>query len=283
MKNVIACIDGSKATDTVCDYASWVAGKLNTSLTLLHVLDGTAQPVEKDLSGKLGVDAREQLLSELAAQDTQRNKQALEQGRLILDAVKQRAIANGVTDPVLRQRHGQVVDSLVELEDDIGVLVFGRQGEAHSDDSDVGSHVERMVRSVHRPMLIVHGEYTAPQTLMLAFDNSDIARQGVELLATNPLFQGLDIHLVSVGKDKKSLRKSLDWAEQTLVNAGGTVQCAVLEESDIQAALDNYQQEHNIDMIVMGAYGHTRLLEFFVGSTTNKMIRNASVPLFILR
>ncbi|HAR09867.1 MAG TPA: universal stress protein [Cobetia sp.] len=37
------------------------------------------------------------------------------------------------------------------------------------------------------------------------------------------------------------------------------------------------------DMLVMGAYGHSRIRQLLVGSTTTEMIRNATVPLLILR
>ena len=36
---VIACVDGSSSTRAVCEYAAWVAGKLDVPLALLHVLE----------------------------------------------------------------------------------------------------------------------------------------------------------------------------------------------------------------------------------------------------
>jgi nucleotide-binding universal stress UspA family protein len=35
--------------------------------------------------------------------------------------------------------------------------------------------------------------------------------------------------------------------------------------------------------MIMGAYGHSRMRQLFVGSTTTAMIRNSSVPLLLLR
>ncbi|MEZ0148602.1 MAG: universal stress protein [Candidatus Reddybacter sp.] len=282
MNKVIACIDGSSAAGSVCDYAAWVASRLEAPLTLLHVLDKSRYPVENDFSGNLGVDAREHLLSELAELDTRRNKLALEQGALMLEEARQRAVAGGIAEPVLRQRHGHLIDSLAELEDDTRLLVIGKQGEEHSDGSHVGDNVERLVRALHRPILIAPGEFKAPQAVMLAFDSSAMTRKGVELLAGSPLFQGLSGHLVSVGKDKQALNEDMEWAEKTIRDAGHNIQCAVLD-GEIEPALHRYQQEHNIDMVVMGAYGHSRLREFFVGSTTNNMIRNATVPHLLLR
>ncbi|MDA6076423.1 universal stress protein [Edwardsiella anguillarum] len=36
---VIACVDGSSSTRAVCEYAAWIAGKLDVPLALLHVLE----------------------------------------------------------------------------------------------------------------------------------------------------------------------------------------------------------------------------------------------------
>ena len=282
MSKVIACIDGSSAAGSVCDYAAWAASRLEAPLTLLHVLDKSRYPVENDLSGKLGVDAREHLLSELAELDTRRNKLALEQGALMLEDARQRAVAGGIAEPVLRQRHGHLIESLAELEDDTRLLVIGKQGEEHSDGTHVGDNVERLVRALHRPILIAPGKFKAPQAVMLAFNSSAMTRKGVELFVDSPLFKGLSGHLVSVGKDKQALNKDMEWAEKTIREAGYDIQCAVLD-GEIEPALHQYQQDQNIDMVVMGAYGHSRLREFFVGSTTNNMIRNATVPHLLLR
>lgn len=283
MNKVIACIDGSSAAGSVCDYAAWAASRLEAPLTLLHVLDKSRYPVENDLSGKLGVDAREHLLSELAELDTRRNKVALEQGALMLEEARQRAVAGGVAEPVLRQRHGHLIESLAELEDDTRLLVIGKQGEEHGDGAhDVGDNVERLVRTLHRPILIAQGEFKPPQVVMLAFDSSETTRKGVEMFAASPLFRGLKGHLVSVSKDRQTLSKDLEWAEKTIREAGHDVQCAVLD-GEIEPALHQYQQEHGVDMVVMGAYGHSRLREFFVGSTTSNMIKNATVPHLLLR
>ena len=147
MSKVIACIDGSSAAGSVCDYAAWAASRLAAPLTLLHVLDKSRYPVENDLSGKLGVDAREHLLSELAELDTRRNKLALEQGSLMLEEARQRVVTGGVAEPILRQRHGHLIDSLTELEDDTRLLVIGKQGEEHNDGSHIGDNAERLVRA----------------------------------------------------------------------------------------------------------------------------------------
>jgi nucleotide-binding universal stress UspA family protein len=279
MTNVIACIDGSKAATAVCDYAAWASQRLSAPLTLLHVLDHSRYPVSADFSGNLALGGREHLMEELADLDAKRNRLALEQGKMMLEAATQRASEAGISEPQQRQRHGDLVDTLAELEEEMRLLVIGKQGEEHEGiGAQVGDNVERVIRGLHRPILVTVGEFQTPKTIMLAFDGSATSRKGVSMLADSPLFQGLDCHLVTVGNN----HEGLDEAARQLEQSGHNVQTATLE-GEVEPALHQYQQSHNVDLVVMGAYGHSRIREFFVGSTTNKMIREAKVPHLLLR
>jgi nucleotide-binding universal stress UspA family protein len=283
MTQVIACIDGSSITPAVCDYAAWASRKMDAPLDFLHVLGRSEYPIPADLSGNLGLGSREHLLQELAELDEKRGRVALEQGRLMLEAARARAIADGVPNPTSRQRHGELVDTLIEFEHDIRLLVMGRQGE-HGDGAGehIGSHLENVVRTLHRPILVIPSDYTEPQRILIAFDGSATTRKAVEMVAASPLFRGLPCHLVMVGADKADAREPLDWARTTLERAGFQV-IAGIRSGHVEEVLCGYRTEHAIDLIVMGAYGHSRIREFLVGSTTAKLIRQSRVPLLLLR
>lgn len=283
MSHVIACIDGSQSTHAVCDYAAWASQRLNAPLTFLHVLDHQQYPAKADLSGNIGLGSREHLLQALATLDEQRNKLALEQGRLMLEAAKARAIADGIAKPLARQRHGDLVESLHELEGDTRLLVIGKRGDTSNSVSQlVGGHLESVIRTVHRPILVTPGKFETPHSVMLAFDGSATSQKGVEMLATSPLLKGLAIHLVMVRADTPDNATLLDSARNVLATAGFNAHAAVLS-GDVEPVLHAYQAEHSIDLLVMGAYGHSRIRQFLVGSTTTSMIRTTTTPLLLLR
>lgn len=283
MSNVIACIDGSNASPAVCDYAAWASLRMNAPLLLLHVLDKSAYPVQPNLSGNIGLGSRETLLEELAALDEQRSKLAMEQGRLMLEAAREQAIANGVADPATRQRHGGLVDTLAELECHMRLLVIGKQGtEGDSIGEHIGTHVENVVRTLHRPILVTTHNYKQPTRIMLAFDGSATTRKGVEMIAASPLFRGLPCHVVMVGPDTGDQREQLTWAQKTLQDAGFDAPASILA-GEVETVLCDYRKEHDMDLLVMGAYGHSRIRRFLVGSTTTSVIHRANVPVLLLR
>ena len=281
MSHVIACIDGSSITLAVCDYAAWASRQMDAPLNFLHVLGKSEYPIPADLSGNIGLGSREHLLQELAELDEKRSKVALEQGRLMLEAAKARAVADGVTSPITsRQRHGELVDTLIEFESDIRLLVVGRQGDSAGE--HIGSHLENVVRTLHRPILVIPADYTEPRRILVAYDGSATTRKAVEMVAASPLFRGLPCHVVMVGADKAESRAQLDWTRTTLEQAGFEV-TASLRSGQVEDVLCAYRTEHAIDLIVMGAYGHSKIREFLVGSTTTKLIRQSKVPLLLLR
>lgn len=282
MTQVMACIDGSTQAAAVCDCAVWASQRLGSPLSLLHVLDQQRYPLSGDFSGIIGLGSREFLLEELASLDEKRNKLALEEGRMMLDAARQRAIEAGV-EATLCHRHGDLVQSLRELEESIRLLVIGRQGEDSGSEGElIGSQLESVIRTMHRPILVTPADFSAPTSAMFAFDASATSHKGVEILLASPLLKGIPIHLVTVSSDTYEARAALDSVRDRLVAAGFEVHVATLT-GEVEPRLRAYQAEHAIELLVMGAYGHSRIRQFFVGSTTTNMLRSATTPMLLLR
>ncbi|WP_282038513.1 universal stress protein [Halomonas alimentaria] len=282
-EQVMAAIDGSKFSEGVCDYAAWASLALGAPLTFLHVNDNHPQTAETDLSGNIGLGSREHLLEELSQLEERRAKVAQEQGRLMLKAARERAVEKGASEAAGRQRNGTLVETLEELQEEIRLLVVGKRGEtAHQDSGHLGSNLERVVRSLHRPILMVPHAFKEPEKVMLAFDGSKTTRKGVEMLAKSPLFEGVPVHVVIVGAETGDNRSQLDWALKTLRDAGHEAEGAI-RAGEVEATLRAYQEEQQIDLLVMGAYGHSRIRHLLVGSTTTAMLRKAKGPVLLLR
>ena len=283
MTKVVACIDGSNSTQAVSDYASWASLKLDAPLEFLHVLDKKAFPKSSDISGHIGLGSRESLLKELTELDEKRGKIALQHGHELLESAKSRAISLGVKAPLSRQRHGDLVSTLYEMENDIRLLVMGRQGADGDIIRDhVGSNIESVVRIMHRPILISPTVYKEPHNLMIAYDGSDTAMKGVEMIASSPLFKSIPCHVVMVNHDNKNVTDQLSWAETTLNDAGFEVIKARLN-GEVKKALCDYRDQNQIGMVVMGAYGHSKIRQFLVGSISTRMIQHTTnVPLLLL-
>jgi nucleotide-binding universal stress UspA family protein len=278
---VLAAIDASVYTESVCRHAAWAAARLAAPLEFVHVIDPVEQTAPVDLSGNLALGEQETLLLELSALDEKRSKLAQERGRLLLQQARQFAASAGAEAADVRLRHGGLSDTLLELEADVRLFVIGKRGE-HADfaTGHLGSEVERMVRAVHRPLLVASRGFRPVRRVLMAFDGSATTRKGIEMVAASPLFRGLEVHVVTVGDGEG--RRALEWAGQTL-SANGFAPVSRAVQGEPEEAISAYVRDHAIDLLVMGAYGHSRIRQLIVGSTTTAMLRSCQVPVLLLR
>ena len=111
MTNILlALVDGSTYSKSVCDHAAWAAGRMQAGVDLLHVLDRNAGADKSDLSGSIALGARTALLEELSSLDEQRAKLLQQKGRAILDDA--RAIIEQAGQKVVgaHLRQGEIVE-----------------------------------------------------------------------------------------------------------------------------------------------------------------------------
>ena len=280
---ITACIDGSAISTVVCDTSAWASAVLGAPLTFLHVLEKIHSLAQDDLSGAIGLGSWEYLLDELTELDEQRNKLAIERGKHILEAARQRALAQGAAEVAVEQRHDQLLNALVSSEEQTRLFVIGRLGESHEPNKQaIGSHIESVVRAISTPILMTTGTFSAPSNYMLAYDGSDTANKAIERIANSPLLSNLSGYVVMVGKETAENRFNLEKARQILTSKGHQAQPHLLQ-GEVNRCLMDFQARFNIGLNVMGAYGHSRIREFFVGSNTTKMLSTSKVPVLILR
>lgn len=282
MTNIIACIDGSSYSQSVADLSIWTAQTLSAPLTLLHVLDKSERETEPELSGNIGLGSREHLLQELIELDEKRAKVALRHGKALLNELEIKALESGFSDLNKLQKHGDLLETLLDMEQNIRVLVVGKSGEMNqSNTKAVGSQLESVVRTIKSHILVATGDFTPPDSYLLAFDGSEISQKLVEKALKTPLLKGMTCHLVMV-EDANDKAVAFAKAAQKLRENG----IAVVEASltgEVHRAILDYQENNALGMIVMGAYGHSKLRQFFVGSNTTKIIVESNVPLLLIR
>ena len=283
MNKIITCIDGSAITSAVTEAGKWAAKKLNKPLCFLHIIEKSQQHGADDYTGAIGLGAQSALLEEMTILDEQKSKLALTLGNDLLDSVAEDAATYGIETVETMQRHGDIVEELMALEQLTRLIVIGRKGAGHAHEfKALGSHIETLLRKATQPIFIVPEAFSPPKSFMIAYDGRESADRTLQKVLDGGLLHGIDCHLVAVKNNEVMLKEKFDTAKNKLIERGLNVIPALLE-GNINEQLTRYQQEQNIELIVMGAFGHSRLRQFFVGSNTLKMLENTQVPLIIMR
>ena len=282
---IYACIDGMPAAASVVDWAAWAAQRLQAPLQLLHVLDEpVALPPVGDFSGALGFGAQEMLQQQLGALDEQRSAIAREAGRHVLESACERAAQQGVPEAAQAMPYGELVDVLMGLEDSARLVVLGEHYRTTMPRAVyLSAHVERVVRSLRRPVLVATvAPFVAPERFVVAFDGSDTARKTLDMVAASPLLRGLPALVAMAAPDTPEHQQQLGNAQAVLRAAGFEAQTALLP-GDPENALPPLLQSQGNAVLVMGAYGHSRIRQLILGSTTTALLRLSPVPVFVLR
>lgn len=280
---IIALVDGSVYSASVCDHAAWIAGRTDTPVELLHVLGRREEAGTQDRSGAIALGARTALLNELATLDAQRAKLMMERGRAILDDARALMGRAGVAAITTRLRHGDIVETVAEVEAEARVIVIGKRGEAADfATGHLGSNLERIVRSSHKPVFVAARAFRPIEKVLVAFDGGTSALKAIDHIARSPLFQGLSVHVVTVGHATAESIKGLENAQAMLRAAGIMAETSFLPGQP-ETALARLVEDAGFDMLVMGAYGHSRIRSLIIGSTTTAMIRACKVPVVLLR
>ncbi|MBP7133556.1 MAG: universal stress protein [Aquabacterium sp.] len=285
MNKVYACIDGHANTPAVIDAGVWSAQRLSCPLVLAHVIEPQLSvSAGLDASGAIGLGAPDVLLQQLSELDAQRHQLAQEAGRRMVTVALARARDAGLTEVDSLLRHDELNDAAQTWQDDARLFVLGQhhqpatRGRRHLD-----HHIERMVRSVSRTVLVVTGEtFTPPDQIVVAYDGSTTAERMIERLAASPILTGLPVTLLRVGTDTPDTRAALLQARQKLEVQGRHVESLLspgVAETEILSVLNQRPRS----LLAMGAYGHSRIREFIVGSTTTTLLRLSPVPVMVLR
>ncbi|MBY6205527.1 universal stress protein [Halomonas denitrificans] len=280
---VMACLDVSLYNPAVVDYAAWASRRLAAELQCLHVLeDRSKRSPGVDFSGTIGIDAQSHLLDELAELDARRSRVEMQQGRAMLEQACSRAAEAGALNPTALQRQGPLAQALTEVEERVRLFVLGKRGESAGVNGDhLGANLERVVRSVHRPTLVSSRAFRSIERFAIAFDGSPTTRKCVEMVCQSPLLSGLECHVVMAGQSSEE-NETLDRALERLREAGFEPRAHV-ESGDAERVIADHVEKLDIDLLVMGAYGHSRIRRMIVGSTTTALLQSCRIPILLLR
>jgi nucleotide-binding universal stress UspA family protein len=284
MNKILACLDDSPYAASVCDHAAWAARRAGATLHVLHALDAHREHAEhSDLSGSIGPGTNASLLAELAALEETKNRLARERGKALLAEAERRLAAAGVASVSSEQLHGGLVETVTRLEATADLVVLGKRGE-HADFAKLhlGSNLERVIRASTRPVLVASRKFEPIEQFLVAHDGGASIGKAIAFATENPLLRGLKCLLLRAGRVDSTAERSLAEAAGTLRAAGYEVSTRA-EPGEPETVLANALSSQRAQLLVMGAYGHSRIRQLLVGSTTTATVRTCKVPVLLFR
>lgn len=282
MKRLLVCTDGSAYSQECCRYAAWLAQQdPEIEILALYVTDlrQFEVPAVADLSGSLGIQPFDGMIAQLQEVEEIKAKFVEEQASKVFQEAD-------IKDRVTFQHDtGLLVDAIAEYTADIDLILLGKRGEnANFATEHLGSMLERVVRSASKPCLVTTRTFKPFTRVAIAYDGGESCQKALEYLSELSLFESLDLHVITVveGHHEDLAASRLTDAEAQL-NANGLQPTYQVLSGNVEEAISNYVTSASIDLLVMGAYGHSRIRELLIGSTTTELLRRCHVPVLCLR
>ena len=146
----------------------------------------------------------------------------------------------------------------------------------------LGSNLERVVRAAHKPVMVASRGFKAIKRFVIAYDGGPSTLKALDYVIRTPLFQGLECHLLKIGPDNGENQRNLEEAEAKLKQGGFTVR-ALLQQGQADDVIAAYVKSNDVDILIMGAYGHSHIRTLIIGSTTSSMLRSCPIPVLMFR
>jgi nucleotide-binding universal stress UspA family protein len=279
IKSILVALDGSEHSHTASQYALWLAERLQATVTGLHVIDvvsieGSGSFLH-DISGSLGFEPYLDFSSKM--------REALhERGRILLDGFLASCQERGVRADV-QLTTGIVANEICEQARIADLVIVGHRGlNERFSTGLLGGTTESVTRKCPKPLLVCPMQFRAITHALLAYDGSQRASAAMHEAAELSVALRLPLGVLHVGKDESATQRVLEEARRYL--AAYAIETEMLTRSGYanETILD-VMAEQAYDLIFIGAYGHSRIIEMVLGSTTEYVLRNSPSPLFLCR
>ncbi len=280
MNRVIACIDSSPCINALAEAAAWIARETQRELVLLQILDYYPASYHLgEISGVIGFESNAMLLKELAELEQKQSELALDYSNNLLQHISSMIQEKYQLSTTHIQEKGDFLEQSFNVLRETDIVVIGRVGERSAErNKSIGSNVENFIRGAKCTVLTVGEQFKPPTRFIFAYEYSPTCQDMMHRIAKSDLLKLLQCHLLYVGDHPEVLKEPAAF----LKNAGIDV---VMEYryGDVAENIIEYQKEHAIQLIVLGAFSHSKIHQFFLGSVTTTIFRNVTVPLLVTK
>jgi nucleotide-binding universal stress UspA family protein len=230
-----------------------------------------------DMSGWVGA-------SPYAAQLPQFRELLREKAEAVAEAFRSRCGEAGVeVEMVLRTGHP--IPVLIEEARKAELLILGQKGEhAEFVGEMMGSTVERVCRHTERPCLVTPAEFRPISRILVAYDGSGHAGKALQVAAELSVSISASIVMLSIDEkgDAKHARDIAEAGARLAQDHGAHVETLIVEGKAGPTLLQT-AEEQGCNLIAMGAFGHSRIREFLIGSAATHVAARSHGPVLMAR
>lgn len=181
------------------------------------------------------------------------------------------------------ETHGNAAERLTEHAQRADLLVVGRKRQESTESiAPTTNTLEAIIKQAVRPVVCVSGPNEPSNSVLIAYDGSPQAARTLANFVGLGLCANLPIRLITIEKWLGDLAYHTTLATEFLEGHGYKVDVTCFTSDEAPGdALVRLIDESRPALVVLGAYGKSRLREFLLGSVTATLLRKSNAPLFL--
>lgn len=278
IKSIVVALDGSGSSANARALGLEIAQRTGAELVGLGVLDVpwvTAPRATPIGAGSYQIHRNEELLAK--GRETLRQR---------VDAFHVECAAASVGCSAIGAE-GDPVEQIEAEADRHDMIVIGRDTNFHGVvGHDIGDTVEKLLHDTPRPLMVAPAEFASrgdPNVVVVSFDGSITASRAMHMFLLLGLAKGREVHVVSVDENKEKARGLAVRGAALFRRHGYKAEAhGVVSRGDPADAILGAVASTRAGRLVMGAFGHDGLLRrILMGSATKRLMREATVPVFV--
>ena len=278
IKTILIPVDGSTNSTTAVDYGIYIAPKLEATLTGLHVIDVylIQGPLMTDISATVGMPPYDGFFE---AVETSLKEKA----DAVLKDFEDRCRTASISC-LTKKNIGKISETIIAEAENADLVLMAKKGEHFhlKEGGLLGSVAEAVIRRSGKPVIVIPESFREIESIGLAYDGSAPARKALELCLNISEKSKWPITVLIISADAQ---KAADLSAQVDEMAQkGLADCEVIISAGREAdEILKFIAEGAVELMVMGAYGHNRLRQWLLGSTTSHIIHKSPIPVLLIR
>ena len=277
IKTMLVAVDGSAHARGAASGAVWLAHRLEATLLGIHVIDVVSIEGSffHDISGSLGFEPYFDLSTKV--------REALEaRGKALLDDFATLCARGGVRAETVVTTGG-VANQICQRARTTDLVIMGHRGmNARFSTGLLGSTTESVIRKSPRPVLVSPTEFAQIRNPLVAYDGSDRASTALHTAAEFCVSLKLPLTVIHINRDATAGERILGEASRYLAAYDIPLTANLVAGTPHEKIIEILNPEA-FDLLFIGAFGHSRIVEMVLGSTTEFVLRNSPVPVLLCR
>jgi nucleotide-binding universal stress UspA family protein len=278
IKSILLAVDGSVYTESVLHHGIEWAKSLKAFLRLLTVVDVRVYEwvINSGGEGYMPVMPANVYLDES-------QKFLAQRADMVLEKVQKKLAGTDIPFEI-KKEEGSPVEIICSQARQVDMLIMGSRGDyARWGDNLLGATLESVSRQCKTPLMVVGREVTWPKKIIVAYDRSETSTHALKYSAhlAQSLQLPIDVYTIH---DNEQIRIEILQEAKTYLEPYNLSQNFHHEAGDpadiiIRATHDSPEP----GLLIMGSYGHSRIREAILGSTTVQVMRKAKKPILLAK